>query len=277
MIGRIVDKFDFGRILMLAAIGIELIGAPHSRAQSPEPPQAGTAAPLEFEVASVKPRPFTPGGMKMTFRHGTLSVDIAALRQIIGAAYAIQRVRVQGGPSWLDTEQYVIAAKAGSVDASWDQARTMLQTLLADRFKLAVHRETKELDVYSLVIGKNGSKLQEAKEDEKTDTTQGRTQSGVQMTFQKMPIGGLVNTVANILGSPVLDKTGLKGFYDFKLEWTPDGSQVRRPGNDGLTQPVDSAPDLFGALQEQLGLKLEKKKGPGEVMVVDHAERASEN
>src|SRR6266567_5912341 len=89
-------------------------------------------------------------------------VGIARLRQIIGLAYAIQRVRVQGGPSWLDTEQYVIAAKAESADASWDQVRTMLQTLLADRFKLAVHRETKELDVYSLAVGKNGPKLQEA-------------------------------------------------------------------------------------------------------------------
>jgi hypothetical protein len=107
---RIADKVAFGRILMLAAIGIDLIGAPRGRAQSPEPPQTGTRAPLEFEVASVKPRPFTQGGMKMTFRHGTLTVNIAALRQIIGAAYAIQRVRVQGGPSWLDTEQYVIAA-----------------------------------------------------------------------------------------------------------------------------------------------------------------------
>jgi uncharacterized protein (TIGR03435 family) len=266
---------DFARILLLSAIGLGLTGASQTRAQAPDPPQAVAGASPEFEVASVKPRPFVPGGMKMTFRHGMLNVDIAALRQIIGAAYAIQRVRVQGGPSWLDTEQYVIAAKAGNADASWDQARTMLQTLLADRFKLAVHRETKELDVYSLVVGKGGSKLQEAKEDEKTDTTQGRTQSGVQMTFQKMPIGGLVNAVANILGSPVLDKTGLKGFYDFKLEWTPDG--FRKPGTDTLAQPVDAAPDLIGALQEQLGLKLEKKKGPGEVLVVDHAERASEN
>jgi len=116
MIDRIADKVAFGRILMLAAIGISLIGASHGRAQPPEPPQAGTVARLEFEVASVKARPFTQGAMKMTFRHGTLSVDIAALRQIIGAAYAIQRVRVQGGPSWLDTEQYVIAAKAGSGD-----------------------------------------------------------------------------------------------------------------------------------------------------------------
>jgi uncharacterized protein (TIGR03435 family) len=277
MIDRIADKLDFGSILLLAAIGIGFVSAPQTRAQSPAQPQVGAPAPLEFEVASIKPRPVAPGAMMVTFRHGTLNVDIARLRQIIGLAYAIQRVRVQGGPSWLDTEQYVIAAKAGSADASWDQARTMLQTLLADRFKLAVHRETKELDVYSLVVGKNGSKLQAAKEDEKTDTTQVRTQSGLQMTFQKMPIVGLVNTVANILGSPVLDKTELKGFYDFKLEWTPDGSQFRKPGNDGLAQSVDSAPDLIGALQEQLGLKMEKKKGPGEVLVVDHAEKASEN
>jgi uncharacterized protein (TIGR03435 family) len=260
---------NFGRIRLPAAIAIGLVSA----AQSPAQP----SAPLEFEVASIKPRPVAPGAMMVTFRHGTLNVDIARLRQIIGLAYAIQRVRVQGGPSWLDTEQYVIAAKAESVDASWDQVRTMLQTLLADRFKLAVHRETKELDVYSLAVGKSGPKLQEAKEGEKTDTTQGRGPSGAQMSFQKMPIAGLVNTLANMLGSPVLDKTGLKGFYDFKLEWTPDSSPFRTQGKDGLTQPADAAPDLFGAVQEQLGLKLEKRKGPGEVLVVDHAEKASEN
>jgi len=177
---------DFGRIRLLAAIAAGLASAAQSRAQPP--------APLEFEVASIKPRPVAPGAMMVTFRHGTLNVDIARLRQIIGLAYGIQRVRVQGGPSWLDTEQYVIAAKAESADASWDQVRTMLQTLLA-----RAHRE------------KTGPKLQEAKEGEKTDATQGRGPSGAQMTFQKMPIGGLVNTLANTLGSPALDKTALKG------------------------------------------------------------------
>ena len=152
----------------------------------------------------------------------------------------------------------------------------MLQTLLADRFKLLVHRETKELDVYSLVIGKNGPKLQEAKEEERTGATPVVGPLGLRWTFLKMPMaGGLVNFLANTLDSPVLDKTELKGFYDFKLEYTDP--RFQRPGSGGTPQSLDAPPDLFGALQEQLGLKLEKKKGPGEVLVVDHAEKASEN
>jgi uncharacterized protein (TIGR03435 family) len=154
----------------------------------------------------------------------------------------------------------------------------MLQALLADRFKLAVHRETKELPVYTLAVGKNGSKLQEAKEDEKTDFTLGAAGGRLQRGFQKQGLAILVNMLANMLDSPVLDKTGLNGHYDFKLEWAPDlprrvdGSA---PMLNGVT--VESGPDIFMALQEQLGLKLEKKKGPAEVLIVDHAEKASEN
>src|SRR2546426_2377006 len=154
------------RRLLLTTIGIAAMAGPVRATPATPPP--------EFEVASVKPRPFAPGAMMVKYGHGTLHVDTAALRQIVGLAYGIQRVRVQGGPSWLDTEQYVIAAKAESADATPKQVLAMLQTLLADRFKLAVHHETKELDIHSLSVGKNGAKLQEAKEEEKTNTIPGR-------------------------------------------------------------------------------------------------------
>jgi uncharacterized protein (TIGR03435 family) len=254
---------------LLAVIAISLAAALQSGAQPP--------VKAEFEVASVKPvgRPVGPNSILLRILPGRLNVNAAALRQITGLAYAIQRVRVEGGPGWMDTELYDIVAKAEDPAASVDQIRAMLQTLLADRFKLVVHRETKELDVYSLVVGKNGSKLQEAKEEEKTGFSPGMGRTGPQWAFQKMPIAGLVNTLANMMGSPVLDKTDLKGFYNFKLEFTDP--RFQRPGNPNEPQSLDAAPDLFGALQEQLGLKLEKKKGPGEVLIVDHAERASEN
>jgi uncharacterized protein (TIGR03435 family) len=264
---------EFMRKLLLAALAITALAGSI-------PAQPGPAAALEFEVASVKPVlgevPNHPVGLRI--HHGTLNVDDARLRQIIGLAYGIQRVNVQGGPDWLDTDKYNIIAKAGSADASPDQIKAMLQTLLADRFKLALHRETKELPVYTLVVGKNGSKLQEAKEEERTTVTNGAAAGRIQMTFQKHTLATLVNTLANMLGSPVLDKTGLTGRYDFKLEWAPDLPR-RVNGDPPLINgvPVESGPDIFLALQEQLGLKLEKKKGPAEVLVVDHAEKASEN
>jgi uncharacterized protein (TIGR03435 family) len=233
----------------------------------------------QFEVASVKPinRPVAPHAVGLRIHHGTLNIDAAALRQIIGLAYGIQRVRVQGGPDWLDSELYDLVAKAESADANPEQIKVMLQALLADRFKLAVHRETKELPVYTLVVAKNGSKLQEAKA-ERTNVTNTAEAGRIQMGFQKHSLAVLVNFLANMLGSPVLDKTGLTGVYDFKLEWAPD--LPRRPNGDAPMLngvPVESGPDIFAALQEQLGLRLERKKGPAEVLIVDHAEKASEN
>src|SRR5262245_37533646 len=129
----------------------------------------------------------------------------------------------RGGPGWLDTEQDVIAAKAESPDASWDEVRTMLQTLLADRFKLAVRREMRSPQRMAETPGSEGG-------EKKTDMTPGRGPSGPQMNFRKMPIGGLVNTLANMLGSPLLDKIRHKGFYDFRLEWTPVWQPISKAG-----------------------------------------------
>jgi uncharacterized protein (TIGR03435 family) len=191
------------------------------------------------------------------------------LRQIVRLAYEIQRVRVQGGPAWLDMDKYNIVAKAESADASPDDIKAMLRTLLAGRFKLAVHRETKDLPVYTIVVGKNGPKLQEATQEQKGSSNVRGTSRGLQMTYQKvaMPL--------YMLGSPVLDKTGLTGRYNFTLEWTDE--RFRRPANGPDAPEVETFPDLFSALQNQLGLKLEVKNGPVEVLVIDHAEKATEN
>jgi uncharacterized protein (TIGR03435 family) len=129
---------------------------------------AETAVPQEFEVASVKLLS-EPGGFNSTLfvlRHGMLSAEYAELRQLIGVAYDIQRVRVEGGPGWMDSDRYEILGKAASPDASDVQLRAMLQKLLAERFKLVVHRSTKDLTTYTLVPGKKGSTLQQVKEDE---------------------------------------------------------------------------------------------------------------
>jgi uncharacterized protein (TIGR03435 family) len=256
------------RIVLFAMVvigsGLAALSPPQSPAQAP--------APLQFEVASVKPlgHPPASGGGPWTVDRGRFKADAAWVRAVIAVAYSTQAVRVLGGPNWLDTERYDFAAKAENADASTDQLRVMIQSLLADRFKLVVHRETKDLPVYTLTVGKSGPKMQPAKDNEKTYGTW----LGGQLICTRFDILGLINILSSTLGNPVVDKTGLTGLYDFKLEFTDP--RFQRPGNSSQSA-LDSPPDIFGAVQEQLGLKLEAKRAPVEVLVVDHAERASGN
>lgn len=234
---------------------------------------AQVAGPLAFEVASVRlianPPDFYNTSLQFTPRG--FEANYAALRQITGVAYNIQRVRVEGGPAWMDSDLYKISAKAEIPETSEnaEHIREMLRTLLAERFKFAAHRETRQLPVYVLSVGKEGSKMQEVKEDPPGAPafTPGRAQFGAGFVFKNMPVGGLVNYLANVLGSPVHDETSLTGRYNFELDFV-------RPGRAAQTA---DAPDLFEAVQSQLGLKLEGKKGPVEVLIVDHAEKATEN
>jgi uncharacterized protein (TIGR03435 family) len=162
----------------------------------------------------------------------------------------------------------------------------MLQALLADRFKLTIHRETKDLPAYALVIAKNGPKLQEAKpgtypEDGKGHAGRILMDPG-QLTGQGLPIATLAEFLSEWLGRTVLDQTGLKGNYDFTLKWTPEpgqgmmlrGPEGSNPGPEG-GPPTDSP--AITAIQEELGLKVESTKAPVEVLVIDHVEKPSEN
>ena len=199
------------------------------------------------------------GLVSLNVNHGKLNIEAAELRQIVGLAYAIQRVRVLGGPPGADSDQFDIVAKAASPDATRDEVRSMLQTLLAERFQMAVHRETKQLPAYTLVLGKGGSKLRLASPDSKSGMTESPGPNGEQRTvFVSTPVRVLVNLLANALGSPVVDQTGLEGLYDYTLEWPDAGSS------------------LFASV-DQLGLKLEAKKEPVEVLVIDRAQHPSSN
>jgi uncharacterized protein (TIGR03435 family) len=174
------------------------------------------------------------------------------------------------------------ALKKLSQDQRWPAQQQMLQSLLADRFQLTVHRETKELPIYTLVIAKGGPKLREAKPGDPGAGDMKGSQISGDLTAQAVPIATLVQSLTQMLGHPVSDKTELKGVYDFKLQFTPD-DRLQPPSGAPPNfrfplPPADSnAPSLFDALQEQLGLKLESGKGPAEVMVIDHVERPSEN
>jgi uncharacterized protein (TIGR03435 family) len=176
----------------------------------------------------------------------------------------------------------------------------MLQALLADRLKLTVQRDAKDLPVYFLVIGKNGPKLQEAKPDESASSTPNAPSAsgGGARTFSKSagggmqsfsatgaPISNLVRMLSAMVGRPVLDRTGLTAKYDYKLEFSMEqtqgplfsGGDGSGKGSDSAPPPESSGPSLFTALQEELGLKLESGKGPVAIIIIEHVERPSEN
>jgi uncharacterized protein (TIGR03435 family) len=158
------------------------------------------------------------------------------------------------GPGWISSEQYDISAKAGAA-VDQDQLRLMLQTLLADRFRLALHREARLRTVYTLVVGGDGAKLHEA-----TGGGGGGTTAEVgHLAFRGASMPALARRLSQQLHSPVSDKTGLKGLYDFTLDWQQDESVP------GLS--------IFTAVQEQLGLRVEATKDQVEILIVDHAER----
>jgi len=202
----------------------------------------------------------------MAGEHGRINYTNITVRGLIRKAYGLQVYPLSaGGSDPLSTDRYDIVAKA-SGDASDEQTMRMLQALLEDRFRLKLHRETKELPVYALLTGKSGPKFHEVNDDGTAAEMGGR--SGYRITAHHISMTALASTLNGYVGSPVLDMTGLTGIYDLNLEFTSDES---------LTANSADAPSISTAVQEQLGLKLEARKGPVEVVVIDHVENPSEN
>ncbi len=191
-----------------------------------------------------------------------------SLIDLIGDAYHHDRYQITGEQSWMNSERYDLQANApGETAPTQDDLRRMFRALLADRFQLKVHMETKVLPTYALVVGKNGPKLKESTADEYRQTGSGGRNA--RMTFTKATMEQLAGNLYYSVGRPVLDKTGLRGSYDFTLDWTPDYGGPPAADSNGV--------DIFTALQEQLGLKLEPQRAPIEMLVIDHAERPSAN
>ena len=248
-------------------------------------------APIPIEVASIKP----------SYGAGCGEYPMMTVKLPVQMAYGVNSYQVSGGPGWIGSARYDIAAKAmgyeagdkfGGTDESTltdgqrrsrgELMRGMLLTLLAERFQLKVHRETKDLPVYVLAVAKGGSKL---KDGGLTSDVSGGLRLGsgfLAGTQETVPF--LVRALSQILGRPILDRTGLNGKYDFELKWTPDQSS----GSNALGEPlVPAGPGaqavdpnsvtIFTAIQEQLGLRLDSTKGPVEVVAIDHVEKASAN
>ena len=227
--------------------------------------------PLAFDVASVKPNRTLSRHTDVDQDGGLLRMMNVTLKSCIRLAYSVADGQING-PGWLDTERYDIVAKAAA-DARQDQHRLRLQALLADRFKLALRRETREASVYVLLVAKNGSMI---KKEPGEPGDGGTTSKRGHVTAKAVSMAELAEFLAGpraALGRPVVDKTGLEGVFSFTLDWTPEDN----PGvaNPGPASPgdVDPAPSIFRAVQEQLGLKLEGRKAPVEMLIIDHAEK----
>jgi len=239
---------------------------------SPANEEANRTTPPAFEVASVKPA--DPASQISIRRSGDrLTTSNTSLEMLITWAYDIRSDRLFGKPQWLDSVRYDIVAKAGQ-SLGPGRLQRMMQSLLDARFQLAIHRETRQLPLYAMVVDKNGAKvhLTEAHGDPSQNPFN-MTDSG-RLTGTQVSAGMLANVLSNQLGRTVQDQTGLKGVFDFTLEWEPD-TAPQSTGVDGAPAPSTDArtgPSIFTALQEQLGFKLEPRKGPVEVIVIDHIE-----
>jgi bla regulator protein blaR1 len=240
-----------------------------------------------FEVATIKPTKDVGGGFQFFFTPNGISIKGVRMQMLLRKAFGVENDRIFGAPGWVRSDRYDIEAKVAESDApkldnlTFDQRESMLRTLLANRFNLKVHHETRELPAYVLAIAKGGPKLKVSKPDNPdAQTTMGRGK----VEAQGLSLENLIEFLSQQLGRTILDKTGLTGTYDFALHWTPDdappqiaaGAESGQPGNDGAPQ-TNTSPSLVTALEEQLGLKLESQKGPVDVIVVDHVDRPSEN
>jgi uncharacterized protein (TIGR03435 family) len=301
-----VRRLNRRRLLLLMAAltsvaAVSALGQGSAAVQeAPAPASAASdTKALEFDVVSVKQNKSGTRMMRTMFKPDGYSATNVSAKLLIQMAYGIRQDLISGGPDWTESAGYDFDAKvAGSdVDAykkfTMEQRRSMLQAALADRFKLKIHNETKQLPVFELVVAKGGSKLKEAKPSDTYANgikgIDGVGHAGMmrigpgQMTGQAITMKSLVGMLATNLEKTVIDKTGLTGNYDLELTWAPDqdsGSMFK--GGDGAPQRAEPAPDstgpsIFTALQEQLGLKLQSTKGPVETLVIDHIEIPSEN
>jgi uncharacterized protein (TIGR03435 family) len=220
--------------------------------------------PASFDVATIK-RAVPSAASGEDGRNGVLKMWNVSLKRCIGYAYNIPEDQILGGPKWIDELRYDILAK---VDHSVDEPELlkMLQPLLADRFKLKLHQETRLMPGYILTVAKGGIKATVADPNRHSGGNGGR---GF-IDSRAGQLSGLTIRLTTLLGRPVLDMTGDKRKFDFHLQWNPEETL---PGGGSASD----YPSLITALQEQLGLKLESKKVNADILVVDQAELPSEN
>jgi bla regulator protein BlaR1 len=293
---------------LAAPVTIGVLNGSRLRAQAPQ----SNAAPA-FEVASIKPNNSGDGRVMIGGQPGgRFTASNVPLKLLIRQAYQLQDFQIIGGPSWIASDRYDIVAKAEdgtppeppSLDRTApSRIQLMIRALLAERFQLVTHNETRELPIYALVLARSDGKLGPDLHKSEVDCNAAfaaargrgglppppgppqpgeRPSCGIRIGMGNLAMGGtplsqFANSLAMFVGRTVQDKTGLAGNYDVSLTWTPDQMPQRPPGAPELP-PVDpNGPSIFTAVQEQLGLKLDSQKGSVSVMIIDRAERPKEN
>jgi uncharacterized protein (TIGR03435 family) len=242
-------------------------------------------------VASIRPTDpaFTLKSMQLPLDDGRVTIRGLSLRQLIQYAWGNVGVRdglhatlVLGGPGWVDHDRFDVAAKSeGGRTTSRDERRQMLRELLIERFQLKFHREVRPTAVYALVVTKNGPKMKARKPDDGGPPFS-LPFSAPHIRGSNVPMATLADALQTIIpltdpdrdDCPVVDQTGLTGAFDFELTWSGDMTFSR--GRGGIPDN-SSAPDLFTAIQEQLGLRVELRKAPMEILVIDSAEKPTDN
>jgi uncharacterized protein (TIGR03435 family) len=243
----------------------------------------------QFDVISVKPAKDNRTQMQLT-QDGLRGSGVTVRFMLYEGYGGINHQQVIGEPAWSNTQGFDIEAKVAPSDVptlskmTFEQRRIMFQSILADRFKLVAHHETRELPIYVLSIAKGGPKLQPSPPEDSAAPAPRRVGMMVipgKVTANDAQLSMLLTVLSRTLGRTIVDRTGLAGHYDFTLEYAPEEGGPQQPGaeagNAPPPSPSDSAPSLFTALQEQLGLKLESTKGPVDVIVIDHIEKPDEN
>jgi uncharacterized protein (TIGR03435 family) len=233
-----------------------------------------TAAKHAFEVASIKPADPDARGSSSNNDGRILTIKNWNLKRLVQRAFSVQDYQITGGPNWLDAYRFDINAKVDEAEPrlkgkeGQERLQAMLLSLLDERFQFQFHRETRQLPIYNLIAAKSGFKLTAVKDtgSSSTNSNNGRlTCTGVSMPQFAV-------FLSSTMERPVLDATGVPGVFDFKLEWSTQDGAAKAPDANEV-----ASPSIFTALQEQLGLKLESAKGPVEIIVVDHAEKPTEN
>ncbi|HKE20901.1 MAG TPA: TIGR03435 family protein [Bryobacteraceae bacterium] len=253
--------------------------------------QAQTGAGRAFEVASIKPSARDARGTKIVRPPGRLEIGNMTLKEMIVNAYSVQPFQVSGGGGWVDSVHYDISAKAGA-RVSREDVLLMLQALLADRFRLAFRRETRQLPVFALVLarkdGKLGPRLIPSREGACTPFDPAKPFAVDNMrlcgafslgpdglTLVSGSIASLSPRLSRLLGRMVIDKTGLTRNFDINIEWSPDETLAMQPADRGRGDNI--SPSIFTVFRQDLGLDFKAENGPVDILVIQRAEMPSGN
>jgi uncharacterized protein (TIGR03435 family) len=241
--------------LSLAMVGLTLA----------QPPDLGKKP--KFEVASIRPAK-EDGDHDLDTDKGFFRTHNLTLKRLIASAWEVDTSQILGGPNWIDSDSYDITARipAELAQQTREKVPQMIQSLLADRFQLMIHREPRQVSGYALVVAKKGPKMERAKADQKGSSSNA---GDSYLKAKNVTMEGFARRLSRNrdIGKLVVDKTGLTGGFNFELEWMPER----------LESSPDDRMSIFTALQEQLGLKLESAKVTTMAVVVDHAEKPDDN